>query len=303
MENVAVVVIALAIGLLLQRVQRFPDNAATTLNLYVVYIALPALILSEIPALEFTSVALIPVIAAWGIMALSALLVLALATIFHWPRPVLGALMLLVPLGNTGFVGIPLIEAHLGAKAIPYAILYDQLGTFIALNTYGIVAATYYSASGSTSVKASAKAIVRTIIGFPPFIALLLAFATLGLQYPDWFNKALSRISSTLVPVVMVAVGLQWQLKLSREYVSPFFVGLLCILGISPAMAWFGMEVFQIDGLVAHVVILEAAMPAMISAGVLAISYQLAPKFAASLCGYSLLFSLVSVWLWRLLIG
>lgn len=101
----------------------------------------------------------------------------------------------------------------------------------------------------------------------------------------------------------MVAVGLQWQLKLSREYVSPFFVGLLCILGISLAMAWLGMEIFQIDGLVAHVVILEAAMPAMISAGVLAVSYQLAPKFAVSLCGYSLLFSLVSVWLWRLLIG
>lgn len=299
MENVAVVVIALATGLLLQRMQRFPDNAATTLNLYVVYIALPALILSEIPGLEFTSSALIPVIAAWGIMTLSALLVLGLAAIFRWPRPVLGALMLLVPLGNTGFVGIPLIEAHLGAKAIPYAILYDQLGTFIALNTYGIVVAAYYSASGSTSV----RAIVRTILGFPPFIALLLAFATLGLPYPDWLSKALSRISSTLVPVVMVAVGLQWQLKLSREYVSPFLVGLLCILAISPAMAWLAMELFQIDGLVAHVVILEAAMPAMISAGVLAISYQLAPKFAASLCGYSLLFSLVSVWLWRLLIG
>lgn len=45
--------------------------------------------------------------------------------------------MLTVPLGNTGFVGIPLVEALLGKEAVAYAILYDQFGTFIALNTLG----------------------------------------------------------------------------------------------------------------------------------------------------------------------
>ena len=47
------------------------------------------------------------------------------------------------------------------------------------------------------------------------------------------------------------------------------------------------------------VVVLEAAMPAMISAGVLAMNYQLAPRLASSLVGYSLLLSLVTVWAWR----
>ena len=40
-------------------------------------------------------------------------------------------------------------------------------------------------------------------------------------------------------------------------------------------------------------------MPAMISAGVLAMSYNLLPRLAASLVGYSLLLSLFTVWLWR----
>lgn len=52
--------------------------------------------------------------------------------------------MLTVPLVNAGFVGIPLIEALLGTDAVPYAILYDQFGTFLALNTYGILVAAYY---------------------------------------------------------------------------------------------------------------------------------------------------------------
>src|SRR6187402_2965741 len=64
MSNIAVVVIALIIGLVLQRTKRFPDNAAATLNLYVIYIALPALILAEIPKLSFSHEAFVPVVAA-----------------------------------------------------------------------------------------------------------------------------------------------------------------------------------------------------------------------------------------------
>lgn len=297
MSNIAAVIIALIIGLLLQRTERFPDNAASTLNLYVIYVALPALILVEIPKLSFNHAALIPVVAAWAIMLFSAVLTWCTARVMKWSRALTGALMLLVPLGNTGFVGIPLIEAHLGAGAIPYAILYDQLGTFVALNTYGIVVACYYS-SGSTS----AAKILRSILIFPPFIALILAFVASAFIYPEWLAAALARISSTLVPVVMVAVGLQWRLTLSPEHLSPLLLGLFYILLVSPALAYLGLWLFGVEGLVAQVVILEAAMPAMISAGVLAISHNLVPRFASSLVGYSLLIGLVSVWLWRLLI-
>jgi malate permease and related proteins len=228
---------------------------------------------------------------------LSGLLVWGTARALRWSREVTGVLMLLVPLGNTGFVGIPLVEAHLGSKAIPYAILYDQLGTFVALNIYGVITACYYS-----SATASACKIARNILLFPPFISLILALLLTAVTYPVWLDAALGRFSSTLVPVVMVAVGLQWRLKLNAEYLAPFLVGLLAILVISPAIAWLGMKLFDVRGLVAQVVVLEAAMPAMISAGVLAISHQLAPRFAAALVGYSLLLGLMSVWCWRLLL-
>lgn len=297
MSNIAVVVIALIIGLLLRETKRFPENAAATLNLYVIYVALPALVLAEIPKLTFNHEALLPVVAAWVIMVVSALLTWITARVMRWSREITGALMLLIPLGNTGFVGIPLIEAHLGSEAIPYAILYDQLGTFVALNTYGVIVACYYSSGSTSAVK-----ILRSILVFPPFIALILALSTSLFVYPDWLSAALMRISSTLVPVVMVAVGLQWRLTLSAEYLSPLALGLIYILLVTPAIAYCGLWLFDVDGLAAQVVILEAAMPAMISAGVLAMTHNLAPRFASSMVGYSLLIGLVSVWLWRLLI-
>lgn len=299
MANIAVIVIALIIGLLLQRVKQIPENSATSLNLYVIYVALPALVLLEIPKLSFSHQAIVTVIAAWVIMVFSASLTWVTARLLSWSREVTGALMLLVTLGNTGFVGIPLIEAHLGGDALPYAILYDQLGTFIALNTVGIALAGYYSSS-----RGSVGSIVRNIVIFPPFIALILAFlVNLLWVYPDWLEGALARISSTLVPVIMVAVGLQWRFSLKREHLSPLLLGLFYILIMTPSFAWFGLWLLNIDGVAAQVIVLEAAMPAMISAGVLAATHNLAPRLAAALVGYSILLGLVTVWVWRFLLG
>lgn len=298
MSNIAVVIICLLIGLLFQRSKHLPENAAASLNGYVIYVALPALILAEIPKLTLNHEALIPVVAAWVVMFFSALITFFTARWLGWSREITGALMLLVPLGNTGFVGIPLIEAHLGAKGIPYAILYDQLGTFIALNTFGVALAAYYGGGATSAAK-----ILRNILVFPSFIALVLAFLLRFFAYPDWLAEALARISSTLVPVVMVAVGLQWRFKLESAHWFPLLLGSFYILVVSPAFAWLWLWLFDIQGLVAQVVVLEAAMPAMISAGVLAVSHNLAPRFAASMVGYSLLMGLISVWLWQILLG
>ena len=294
MNNLAVIIICLAIGLVLQRLRRWPEGAAATLNLYVIYVALPALVLAEIPRLTLDRHALLPVVFAWVIMAVTAAVTWITARLLNWSRGVTGVLMLTIPLGNTGFLGLPLIEALLGSQAMPYAILYDQFGTFLALNTYGILLAAYYSGGSVT-----ASRLFKTIVSFPPFIALLLAFATLWLDYPVWLSHAFERISSTLVPVVMVAVGLQFRLRLEREYLAPIGLGVFYMLGLTPLLAMLILWVFDISGPAANVIILQAAMPAMISAGVLAMSYNLLPRLAASLVGYSLLLSLFTVWLWR----
>ncbi len=297
MSNLVLVFVCLLLGLLFQRVKRIPENAAASLNAYVIYVALPALVLNEIPKLTLDRRALIPVACAWGVMAFSALITWVTGRALGWSREVRGALLLTVTLGNTGFVGIPLIEAHLGAGAIPYAILYDQFGTFLALNTLGVAFASMLAETRSSDVS-----VVRNILPFPPFIALLLAFALRAWGYPQWLAEVLPRLSSTLVPVVMVAVGLQWRLRLDRYYLLPLSLGMLYILIAAPAFAWVLVKGFGIGGVVGQVVVLEAAMPAMISAGVLAMSHNLAPRLASALVGYTLMFSLVSVWVWKLLI-
>ncbi len=296
------IVVCLSLGLLFQRLKRFNEQAPAALNAYVIHVALPALVLSEIPRLVLDAQAILPVAAAWLVMLFSALLIYGVARWQAWSPEVSGGLLLVVTLGNTSFLGLPLIQAHLGDTALPYAILYDNFGTFVALNTFGIWVAAHYSAKANTLSHLPRRVWWKAMLSFPPFLALLLAFALRSVDYPLWFETLLSRLSSTLVPVVMLAVGLQWQLRLEKHQLAPMGIGLLVMLVLAPAFAWLLMLLLGGRGIVLQTVVLEAAMPSMITAGALAIAHNLAPKLVASLVGYSLMLSLVTVWGWRLLV-
>ncbi len=236
-------------------------------------------------------------------MAVTAALVWLFCRYQQWSKEITGALLLTVPLGNTSFVGLPLIDALLGPSAIPYAILYDQFGTFIALNTAGITIAGLYAKHGTDSPQHAHGPIWQNIVYFPPFIALVAAIMLRWVDYPTWLNELLPRLSSTLVPVVMVAVGLQWRLRLARADLAPLIAALTCLLIITPSFAWLLMAALGAKGIVAHTIILEAAMPAMISAGLLAMSYNLAPRLSAAIVGYGIMLALITVPTWRYLLS
>ena len=74
------------------------------------------------------------------------------ATLFRWlgrllglSRPTTGALIMLGGLGNTSFIGLPMIESYYGTRYLPTGILIDQFGTYLVLSTVGIVVACLYS--------------------------------------------------------------------------------------------------------------------------------------------------------------
>ncbi len=74
-----------------------------------------------------------------------------------------GCLILVAGLGNTSFVGLPMITAYYGAEYVGIGILCDQPGSFLVLSTLGIIVATVHSA-GSVS----AAQVLKKIITFPP---------------------------------------------------------------------------------------------------------------------------------------
>lgn len=291
MENLIIIFSLLLLGITLSRLKIFPANASQILNLFIIYISLPALILLQVPRLTFSKELLVPVLLPWAMLVITAMLVLAASRLFKWPRPTTGALLLMVPLGNTSFFGIPMVEAFWGMSSVSYAVLYDQFGSFLALSTYGsIILATY-----SGSDKPTPLAILKRICLFPPFIALVLGLLTMSVPYPAVLEVVLGTIAASLVPVVMVAIGLQIKLKLPPGSWTPFTVGLVIKLVVAPLIAAAICFSFNQHTLAAKVSVFEAGMPPMVTAGALALLAGLAPELTAALVGLGLAVSFLTL--------
>jgi len=292
MENFLLIFACLVFGYILSKGEIFSKNAPIVLNQFIIYISLPAMIFLQIPRLAFGFEMLIPIVVAWGVMIVSALFILMLSKILHFSREVTGALMLVGVLGNTSFVGIPLVQAYLGEAALPYVLIYDQLGSFIALSTYATFVSIYYT--NHTTI--NAKAILKKIITFPPLVTLILSLPFVGVAFHPAILHTLATLANTIVPLALVSVGLSLRLKLEREDIAPFFTALGVKIVLAPLVAFALVWIFGWGGLAADVSILEAAMGPMITAGALAVMAGLAPRLSAAIVGYGTLIAFGSTW-------
>jgi len=294
----ALILTMLALGMGFARLKLLPANAAETLNLVVLYVCLPAAVLIYAPRLH-ADASLAGLIATPWLLAAATLLLVALATrLFKFRRDEHAVLLLCVALGNTSFIGYPMVRALLGEHALPYTVVYDQFGTFVLLSTFGLYVLAKYAGDEAPT----AKLILLRILKFPPVWALILGLTVVPEQPSQWIASALQKLADALLPLVMLAVGLSIQLKLPRDEVKPLATGLLLKLVVMPALALVLALLFGMQGGMLQVNALQSAMPTMISAGALAIAHNLAPRLAAALVGYGILLSLATlpVWVWLL---
>ncbi len=283
--NLIIILILLIIGYLLKWNKNIPENTHISLNQIIIHVSLPALILLTIPKLKFNTDAFIPMLVAWSALLIGVIFVYITHKIFHWERPTLACLYLLIPLANTSFLGIPMIEVFLGKNYIPYAILYDQLGSFLILSTYG----TFIISLFNQKSKFHLKLVVKKVITFPPFLALLLALILRHWSMPVWIQTFLKIASGTLVPLAMLAVGFQFQLRIPSKNMKPFFLGLSGKLLIIPLITLGIFKFFGFTGPAYETSILEAGMPSMITAGALANVAGFNPPLVASLLAWGIL--------------
>ena len=279
------------LGFSLKKLKIFPEQTSQVLNMFIIYISLPAIIINEVPKITFSSEIMIPVFIAWTTTILGAISILILSKIFKWNRNTTGALLLVGVLGNTSFIGIPMVSHFFGTLGLPYVIIYDQIGTFLALSTYGAVVIAIYSDNGTVSV----QSILTKIFKFPPFISLIIAFALNGVEFNADISKALSTLGNTLIPLALISVGYNLQLKIPKKDMSPFLLGIANKLILLPIFAFTIVYVFGFEGFITDVSILESAMGPMITAGVVASMAGLAPKLVSSILGYGIFISIVTI--------
>ena len=296
MENFILIAVFVTLGILFRRLEAFPPQTVQVLNTFALYVSLPAVILLKVPQISFTGELLVPIAVAWGALLISAALILAFSRIFAWPRSATGVLLLVVPLGNTSFMGVPMITAFFGEPGLRHLVVYDQFGTMLIFACYGSLILALYGKEGSSGL----RSVARRVLLFPPSLALAAGLALLPLGYPPAMERVLQSAASALTPLVMTAIGFQLKLRIQPTLLRPLWFGLGLKLILAPFAALVICRALGLHGLAVDVSILEAGMPPMVTAGALAVIAGMNAELSAGLVGLGLLasFATLPVFYW-----
>ncbi|SET72384.1 AEC family transporter [Stigmatella erecta] len=290
--------VCLVLGALARRSGRFPQQTAAVLNTFVLFICLPALVLGAVHRLEFQPSLLVAAVTPWLLFLGAWGLCQAVGPRLGLGRASIASLVLTAGLGNTAFVGLPMAEALLGQEGLAVAVVVDQLGSFLVLATLATFVAAR-AASGETPPDLAT--LLRKVVVFPPFVALVLALVLRPWAFPDWAEALLGRLSAPLTPLTLFSVGFQLQLRGLRSRLGALGLGLGYKLALAPALVLWGM--WWVPGMapiVREATLLQSAMAPMVSGAILASEHDLDVEIAVLMVGLGipLSFATAPLWLW-----
>ena len=299
MRMLNLLVLFLLLGFALQGPKFLPRNTHLFFNLVILRICLPAAILLSVPSITWSGKLVSLGLAAWIIFGAAYYFFNFYGQKFGWDKKVIGCLILTAGLGNTSFIGFPVIFAMLGSEAFSYAVVFDQTGTFLICSTLGIWLVNSYS-----SYHLSRSMLVKRIIQFPPFLAFT---AALILSFYEWEATGdmrwwLEFLVLLLGPLAFMSVGLQLKIQDIRFEWKFLKWGLGFKLILAPVMIYFLYFICGVPREIFQVAILESAMAPMITASILAASYGLHPRLASLMVGLGVPVSFLTLSLWYLLL-
>jgi predicted permease len=295
MNNYLVLGACFLLGIVLRRSGRLPDNAAATLNGFVVHVSLPALTLAYVHELDLNAGLILPALMPWIMFGLGCAFFWLMGRTLGFSRATTGGLMLTGGLANTAFVGLPMIETFYGADYLGLGILIDQAGSYLVLSTLGILVASIYSSGHEVD----AAKVIRRIALFVPFQAFVLALILTPFEYPAWLAELLKRLGGTLIPLALISVGYQLRLSAVRGKAIPLATGLAFKLAVAPLLILgLFLGIFGAEGPVMQVTVFEAAMAPMIGASIVAMDHELDPPLVTLMIGIGIPLSFLTLPAW-----
>ena len=279
----------------------FTEQATGWLTKFVFYFALSAMLFRFSANLSFADVLDWRFLSAY-VWATGFVFGLAMLIAFLRRQPVAEAAIeaQCAAIGNTGFLGVPMLTLLLGSAAVGPVMLV-LAADFVVFGTLVVILVT-----GSRDGRMS-LGVLRTVglglVKNPMLVSIFLGFtwSALRLPIPDPMNQFLSILGGAATPGALFAIGASLASK-SAEH--PLIAGYLslCKLVLHPALvALAALVLFPVDPYSAAVMISAASLPVAGNVYILAQHYGVAPHRVSatilfSTAGAVLTVSLVIGW-------
>ena len=281
-------------------------HASRELNRFVVYLALPALLLDIVAHARWAEVWQPGFAAAFGLGA-AAIFAGAVALCLSRRRRLADAAIdgLNAAYANTGFVGFPLAAAALGRQALAPALVATLITVCILFG----VAIAMIEAGQQTQPDGRhlARGVLGSLLRNPLLVAPLLGalFPLGGLEVPAPIETFLKLLGAAASPCALIALGL----FLAAERPGPArnhrpVTGLVALkLVAQPAVTWMFAVAFRLPPQLTHSAVLLAALPTGTGPFMLAEFYQREASITSSVILVSTLVSVLTLTLYLAMIG
>jgi predicted permease len=220
-----------------------------------------------------------------------------------WPSTTKGIFLLSSMVGNTGYIGYPIILLlpQLGTAYFGWAVFYDLLGTFFGAYGLGAMIGAYYGQGiGQGRSLSPWRQSLDALVRAPTFPAFALGLLLRPVSFPHWLDRGLQGFAWSMVMLSLVLMGMRLQQLRSWQKIRPALMATLIRMAIAPAVIGVLLTLLGWRGAPRLVMVLQAAMPAAFATLVLAETFDLDRDLAVTCLGVSsaVLLATLPLWLW-----
>jgi hypothetical protein len=290
LENLFQVILFFSAGYFSRKSKILEEETAHYLIKFIIYISFPALVIYNVYYLHLNLEILNMIVAGWIVILFSIVFSFFVGQLLKLDKKSHAAFIMMATFGNTSFLGFPFVNALLGEENLKYAVVFDQLASFLPLSLLSGFILSYGSGK-------SKKFDIKKVLTFPPFIALVFGLVVSHLvNIPEFVLISLKNLGDTVIPLALFSIGMNFRfsgvignlknslvvLFIKMIFVPVIFLGILKIFTNDLSMIW-------------KTTIIEISMPPMVLASVLVINEKLDKELAVSSVGVGIIISFITV--------
>lgn len=210
------------------------------------------------------------------------------ARLLKCTKEMTAAFVIIASFGNVGNLGLSLIEFRLGQTALTSATLY-----FVTI----VLVAFVICVGISSWTRGTALTAVLAVFKTPALIAMVPAVFFYGTDTapPLFLSRITQLLGRAMIPVMLLTLGVQLSgiRNMTLDFRMLAASGLRLIA--APAIAFGLAFIFALSGNEMRAGVLQAGMPVALLGSIIAIEYDIAPRFVTTTVLLSTLLSLVTL--------
>lgn len=210
--------------------------------------------------------------------------------------PTQGSLLLASMVGNTGYLGYPIVLSLVGGAYFGWAVFYDTLGSMLGVYSVGVLLSSHFGQGIRTAQRMLLALVLNpTLWSFPT--GLLLRAVPL----PNLLTDGLKGFAWTSLVLSLLLIGMRLGQLRHWKYVRLVRVSLGIKMLLMPLIFGGVLTLLGLEGPPRLVIVLEMAMPPAFSSLVLAETFDLDRDVAVTAIALGSMGLLLTLPIWLVL--